>query len=283
MKKRYVVLASMIVILFSTLSVSGDVESVTKSFTLRNFDVTFTFPKTVKPGDPATVSVSAVAKSSVRLVDVSIQVLAFTEGGDLQSIGSASLASNQYVSSGERLTKDLMVTVPANVPRSELTAVFSQTTASSYSYYSYYYPSYYYYGYYSSYYWYYPNYYSYYYPQTPSEQYVESKVLPCSYVLATTPEEAKLRSDYDTLNTQYNDLSTRYQQATEQNRQLSDKYSQATQDANNSKIMSYTLLGATVILAVLAAFLALHRHQKPAAQTSGSSGSPASQSSETKK
>jgi hypothetical protein len=272
----------MIVILFSTLSVSGDVESVTKSFTLRSFDVTFTFPKTVKPGDPVTVSVNAVAKSSVRLVDVSIQVLAFTEGGDLQSIGSASLVSNQYVSSGERLTKDLTVTVPANAPRSELTAVFSQTTASSYSYYSYYYPSYYYYGHYS-YYWYYPYYYSYYYPQTPSEQYVESKVLPCSYVLATTPEEAKLKADYDSLNTQYNDLSARYQQATEQNRQLSEKYAQATQDASNSKIMAYTFLGATVILAVLAAFLALHRHQKPAAQTGSSSGASTTESSETKK
>ncbi len=267
------VFATVIVILFSTLSASGDGESVTKSFTLRNFDVTFTFPKTAKPSDSILTSVTAVAKSSARVIDLSIQVLAYVEGGDLQSIGSASLASNQYVSSGDRLNKDLMVIVPANAPRGELTAVFSQTTASSYGYSSYY-PSYYY-SYYSyySYYWYYPYYYSYYYPQAASEQYVESKVLPCSYVLATTPEYVKLKSDFDTLNSQYTDISGKYQQIVEQNKDLSDRLNQAAQEVNRSKITIYTLVAATVVLAAVVGFQALYAHRKAAPKQKSSTDS----------
>jgi len=280
LKKRYVILASLLVILFCTMGVSGQAESVTKNFTLTHFDVTFTFPKNVKPGDSLVVSVGAVAKSYIRVRDLSIQVLAYMEGGDLQAIGTASLMTDQYISTRDKFSKDLSVTVPTNTPRGELTAVFSETISlSSYSYY--YYPSYYYYyGHYGSpayYYWYYPYYYSYYYPDTSSQQYVESKVLPCSYVLATTPEYVKLKSDYDTLTSQYNDISTKYQQAMQQNKDLADKLNQATQDANNTRMLAYSFMAATVVLAVLAVILALYRRHRTPGQPTSSSDSGTSQ------
>lgn len=275
LKKRYVALASVLVILFSIMHVSGDIESVTKSFALAHFDVTFTFPKNAKPADSIVVSASAVAKSYIRVRDLSIQVLAYVEGGDLQSIGSASLVTEQYVSSGDKFSKDLFVTVPTNIPRGELAAVFSETISlSSYGYG--YYPSYYYYYGNPAYYWYYPYYYTYRYPDA-TQQYVESKILPCSYVLATTPEYAKLKSDYDALSSKYDDILQKYQQAMQQNKELADGLGQAIQDANNAKMLAYSFIAATVVLAVLAVFLSLYRRPKATAQPTSSSGSGTSQ------
>jgi hypothetical protein len=281
MKKGYVALAAVIVILLSSTIASGDPESISKSLTLKHFDVAYTFPKTARPGDSIAISASATAKSSIRVVDLSIQVLVYVESGDLQSIGSASLAKDQYVSTGDRFSKDLLVTIPANAPRGELAAIFSETTSPSYSYYSYYYPSYhYYYGYA---YWYYPYYYTYYYPQTTAEPYVESKVLPCSYVLATTPEYVALKSDYDKLSSQYTDISAKYseisakyQQATDQNRQLTEQLSLATQDLNNTRMLVYFLAITTGVLAIISAVVLLRRHHGGAPQSTSTSAPSAS-------
>lgn len=288
MKKSNLVSLAIVLIVFSSVVVvPGNAETVTKNFTLKDFDMTVAFPKTANPGDSVLVSVNAVAKSSVRVVDLSIQVLAYMEGGDLQSIGSASLATSQqyqsqyqyqyqyssqyqYVSKGNTLHKEFSVTVPTSILRGELVAVVSETTRStSYSYYysPYYYSYYGYYPYYSgyspdstSYYWYYPYYYTYYYPETYYQEYVESKTLPCTYILATTPEYVKLKSDYDklstdygTLSSQYNDLSVKYQQAMDQNKELSDKLSTTTQNMNYATILAIVFLIATIILAVFAA------------------------------
>ncbi len=281
MKKCYVASVLAFVALFSAMVVSADTQSVTKNFTLTNFDVTFTFPKNGNPGDSIVVSATAVAKSYVRIADLSIQVLAYTESGDLQSIGSASLATNQYVSNGDKFSKDLSVTIPTNTPRGELTAVFSQATSLmnyGYPYYS----SYYYYRGYPTYYWYYPYYYSYY-SDTSYQNYIESKMLPCSYVLATTPEYVKLKSDYDSLSSQYNDISTRYQQAMQQNKDLTDKLSQTTQDANNSKILAYSFIASTLVLAALTASLLLgHLHRRTVVQPSESSTSSTSRTTKSK-
>jgi len=85
----------LVFVLFLSLLVPSNAQNVTKNFTLRNFDVTLAFPNTAGPGDSIVVSVNAVARSSVTVRDLSIQIMAYTEGGDLQSIGSASLVSGQ--------------------------------------------------------------------------------------------------------------------------------------------------------------------------------------------
>lgn len=287
LKKCHVALAAVIVMLLSSTIASGDTESISKNLTLKHFDIAYTFPKTTRPGDSIMISASAVAKSQIRIVDLSVQVLVYMESGDLQSIGSTSLAKDQYVSTGERFSKDLMVTIPANTPRSELATIFSETTSPSYSYYSYYYPSYYYY--YGHAYWYYPYYYSYYYPQTASEPYVESKVLPCSYVLAATPEYIALKTDYDKLFNQYNDISAKYndislkyQQATGQNRQLTEQLGLALQDANNTRMLVYLFAATTVTLALFSGFLLLRRRHGGAPQNAPASAPGASQTAKPK-
>ncbi len=281
LKKRYLFLVA---IVFSSLLVlPSNAQTVTKNLTLQNFDVTLTFPITANPGDSIVVSVNAVARNYVTIKDLSVQVLAYMESGDLQSIASASLASDKSVNKGGAFNKDVSATVPTTILRGELVAVVSETVSSTnyntysqyynYGYYPYYYG--YSYPYYTddstyTYYWYYPYYYTYYYPSY-NKQYVESKVLPCTYILATTPEYVKLKSDYD-------DLSTKYSQATDQNKQLADELNATIQEANNSKMLSYVFIAATVVLAVLAiAFMLLYTGQKKVERTTSLS-SPTAQS-----
>jgi hypothetical protein len=261
LKKHYAILiAVVLVVLSSSLSVPTQAETITKNFTLKHFDVTLAFPKTANPGDSILISITAEARSSIRVRDLSIQILAYIEGGDLQSIGSASLASDQYVSKGNKLHKELSVTVSSNIPRGALVTVVSETVRSTtYTYYSYYpYYYYYYYYYYPNYtgpYWYYPYYYGYYYPESYSQEYVESKALPGTYILTPTPEYVQLKSDYDKLSSdyeklssQYGELSAKYQEATEQNRLLSDQLSARTYELNNTRILAIIFIIATVIL-----------------------------------
>ncbi len=259
----------LLTIVLSTM-VPGNAASVSKNFTLAHFDLILTFPETANPGDSIMISVNAAARTSVRVADLSIQVLAYMQGGDLQSISNVSLANNQNVKKGDILQKDLTLTIPTNIPRCELIAIVSETTSTTTYAYGYYptyyyenYPGYYpyyydYYGYDQNYagpYWYYPYYYSYYYPQSTSQLDVESKTLPCTYVLATTPEYVQLRNDYDRLNSQSQDTQAKYQQATSQINELNNKLGAKDKELNDARILGYVFIAATVIL--LAALLAI--------------------------
>ena len=266
----------LLTIVLST-TVPGNAANVSKNFTVTHFDLTLTFPETANPGDSITISMDATTRTSVRVTDLSIQVLAYMQGGDLQSISNVSLANNQNVKKGEALHKDLTLTIPTNIPRGELIAIVTETTRATTNTYGSYpmyyyqnYPGYYpynqnYYGYDPNYmgpYWYYPYYYSYYYPQSDD---VESKTLPCTYVLATTPEYVQLRSDYDKLNSQYQDSQAKYQQATSQINELNNKLAAKDQELNNARILGYAFIAATVIvLAALAALVLLSRRKTKA-------------------
>jgi len=262
-----VFIAVVMIVLFSTIVVPTRAETITKNFTLKHFDVTLTFPKTANSGDSILISITAEARSSIRVRDLSIQILAYMEGGDLQSIGSTSLATDQYVYKANKLHKEFSITISTNIPRGALVSVVSETTRSTtytyYSYYPYYYGYYpYYYGSDSTPYWYYPYYYGYYYPETYSQEYIESKALPGTYVMAPTPEYVQLKSEYDKLSSdyqqlssQYNEVQVKYQQATEQNRELSNQLSSANQNLNYATILAIVFLATTIIMAVFAGYL----------------------------
>jgi hypothetical protein len=277
----------LLAIVLSTM-VPGNAANVSKNFTVTHFDLTLTFPETANPGDSIMISVNAAARTSVRVVDLSIQVLAYMEGGDLQSIGSVSLANDQNVKKGDTLQKDLTLTIPTNIPRGELIAIVSETTSTT-TYPTYYYqnyPGYYqyyydYYGYDQNYagpYWYYPYYYSYYYPQSTSQQDVESKTLPCTYVLATTPEYVQLRSDYDRLNSQYQDSQAKYQQATSQINELNNKLAAKDKELNDARILGYAFMAATaIVLAALVAIVLLSRRKTTPPPTASTPNSQSAQ------
>jgi len=282
LNKHYLMFVALVLAASLSFAVPIEAQSVSKTSTLAHFDVTVTFPETTKPGDSILISVSATARSSVRVRDLSVQVLAYMEGGDLQSVGSASLATDKSVSKGNTLQKEFSLTVPTNTLRGALVAVVSETTGSTgYSYYSYpgyYYPGYYgynygYYPYYDYYnytgpYWYYPHYYYYYYPEAYSKEYVESKALPGPYVLADTPEYISLKSDYDKLSSDYqqlssehDELSVKYQAATDRNNELDNKLSVANQDLNTTRILAFVFVAATIILAIFVAYLLYGRRR----------------------
>lgn len=278
--QRFWILSIVLLTIALSTMVPGNAANVSKNFTLTHFDLTLTFPETANPGDSIMISVNAAARTSVRVADLSIQVLAYMQGGDLQSISNVSLANNQNVKKGDTLQKDLTLTIPTNIPRGELIAIVSETTSTTTYAYGYYptyyyenYPGYYpyyydYYGYDQNYagpYWYYPYYYSYYYPQSTSQQNVESKTLPCTYVLATTPEYVQLKSDYDRLNSQYQDTQAKYQQATSQINELNNKLAAKDKELNDARILGYAFIAATVIvLAALVAIVLLSRRKTTA-------------------
>jgi len=308
LNKHYLIFLALALVVSISFAVPIEAQSVSKTSTLTHFDVTLTFPENTKPGDSILVSVSATARSSVRVRDLSVQVLAYVEGGDLQSVGSASLATDKSVSKGNTLQKEFSLTVPTNILRGALVAVVSETTGSTgYAYYSYpgySYPGYYYYGYnygynhddyddYTGPYWYYPYYYYYYYPQSYSKEYVESKALPGPYVLADTPEYISLKSDYDKLSSDYqqlssehDELSVKYQAATDRNNELDNKLSVANQDLNTTRILALVFVAATIILAIFVAYLLYGRRRTveapvtagyvpvPASAGSSSAGQP---------
>jgi hypothetical protein len=305
LNKRYLIFLALALVVSIAFAVPIQAQSISKTSTLTHFDVTLTFPENTKPGDSILVSVSATARSSVRVRDLSVQVLAYVEGGDLQSVGSASLATDKSVSKGNTLQKEFSLTVPANILRGALVAIVSETTRSTgYAYYSYpgySYPGYYYYGYgyypyydnnydhdYTGPYWYYPYYSYYYYPESYSNEYVESKALPGPYVLADTPERISLKSDYDKLSSdyqqlssKYDELSVKYQAATDRNNELDNKLSVANQDLNTTRILTLVFVAATIILAVFAAYLHGRRRTVEAPVTTGQvSASAGSSSSE---
>ncbi len=228
------IIALMVGILFLTPIVQpafADSSQVTSSVNLQNFAIQVQYPSIVMPGVNVLVQIRASAKSSFTLNSLNTQVY-YADGSNLHQLSSATIASNQYVSSGNTFTQNVQVSIPQNMPRTSLFATFTESVklsyVSSYSYYgSYnsYYPSYgandyacssypaYGYNYmnYSSYYYNNQQYYCYYYPSynsnynynsynsNPVYSYYstsDTAISSLSYVNATTPEYNSLLNQY---------------------------------------------------------------------------------------
>lgn len=198
----------MLMLSIAALTTAVNATSDTRRFSLSHFDIEVTYPASVKPGDTATVSVSATSKASTYVRDLIVEILVPSTGGDLRLVTSISVVRETSVRSGDRFSRTATVTVPTDTPRSFMMATASENVRTYY--YSYYYP--YTYPYYrwshnQSYYWYWwPVYYSY---RTYSDS-VETGIAPLSYVLATTPEYIQLKADYDRLSEDYTELTDRY-------------------------------------------------------------------------
>ena len=62
----------MLILSIATLTTSVNATPETRRFSLSHFDIEVTYPASVKPGDTATVSVSATSKASTYVRDLTV-------------------------------------------------------------------------------------------------------------------------------------------------------------------------------------------------------------------
>jgi hypothetical protein len=192
--------------------VFGQPTQISSTVTLTYLNVQLSYPSEVLPTDTVTVNVQATAKTSFQLTSLSATIY-YAAGTSLQQVASATIASNLWMSSGNKVNKDVQVTIPSDAPRTSLfTVVTEKTRSPTYDYYAYYYPYFYYYDNYSHYpYYYYAVYPTYYYTTTS-----DNAVAPLSYIKATTPEYTALQSQYENLQGQLNQTQAQNKQLQQQ-------------------------------------------------------------------
>jgi peptidoglycan hydrolase CwlO-like protein len=283
-RKMPIVLLVMLLAIIATQSVFAQTSQTTSTVTLRYFNIQATYPAEALPGDSASVHVQANAKSTFYLQSLTIQVY-YADSSSLHQITSATLGSNTYLNSGGSVTKDVQFTVPKDMPRTSLIAVFTENVrTASYDYYYYYPVGAYYYNYsypYYDYYYYYP--YTYYmYPSQSYSTATDDVVSPLSYVKATTPEYVSLQSEYNTLQQNYQqvqaDNQKLQQQLNDAQNQISQKDAQIAdlnQQLESAKSTSTTLgIGALVLVVAavaVAAFAVMRGRSKAAPQKTATS------------
>ncbi len=251
-----------------------------------HFTVQFTFPESADPGNTIAMSTTTTAKSSGRVDNLSIEVLAYANR-QLAKITSATVVTSKQVRSGNTWQTTLSVTIPPNADRSVIVGIVNETWEEMSGYYN----SYGYLPYYQSY----PYYYSYpynptypynnppygynttmYYVYEPSYATIQKssqQTLPLTYVLATTPEyeqlytqDQALRQEYDSLLAKHNELSTQYEalrsdhdQLTSKYNQLGSEYAATNLELNNFRTYTYVLIVVAIGMAAAVVFLALGR------------------------
>jgi hypothetical protein len=256
---------------------------VTNNISLTHLNVQLTYPSEINPGQAFTVNVQADAKNTFTLQSLTLQIY-YGDGTKLQSITTATVASNMNMNNGNKINKDIQATVPAEALRTSLIAYVSESvktasTAYSSNYYYSYYPYDYYnpnytnscYDYYSCYYSSYPYYSSYYYPYYSYPSYstyytssTDSGLGSLSYINATTPEYISLQSQYQALQQQLSQSQSQNQQLQQnlQNAQNQVSQKDATiSDLNNqlasthNNILTFEI--ASGVLGAIAIILAI--------------------------
>lgn len=267
MKNKHIIAILLILVTCLIISQSVTAQQSQNSYTanLTYLTVQLSYPSQVLPGDNVTANLQATAKSSFSGVSLTAQIL-YTNGADLHQLASATV-SNNYMTSGNTLTKQIQFTVPQDAPRTSLIAVLTEKVQTiGMSYYYYFYPAY---NNYSSPYcssdphwgydcYYNHTYYSYYYPSYSSTTTTDSAVAPFSYIKATTPEYITLRSQDQALQQQLNQSKSQNQQLNQnlQNAQATIAQRDATIASLNQQLNSTQSTNTTleVVAAVLGVF-----------------------------
>lgn len=267
MMNKHIIAILLILVTCLIISQSVTAQQSQNSYTanLTYLTVQLSYPSQVLPGDNVTANLQATAKSSISGVSLTAQIL-YTNGADLHQLASATV-SNNYMTSGNTLTKQIQFTVPQDAPRTSLIAVLTEKVQTiDMSYYYYFYPAY---NNYSSPYcssdphwgydcYYNHTYYSYYYPSNSSTTSTDSAVAPFSYIKATTPEYITLRSQDQALQQQLNQSKSQNQQLNQnlQNAQATIAQRDATIASLNQQLNSTQSTNTTleVVAAVLGVF-----------------------------
>jgi hypothetical protein len=239
---------------------------VSYTVNLNSFSLQVTYPSEVIPGNVVTVTVQGSPRvSGVYLQNLTVTIY-YADATGLHQVESQTLVSNPAsygyygASTTGSFSTDFTVSVPQDVPRTSLVAIFSETTQSN-SYYNYYN---YYYGPYPFSFWYYRNplFYSYY-PSYSTT--TDDAISPLSYVNATTPEYLALQSEYRTLQQQLNQTQAQNQKlettVTQQNATISQLNQELT-SASTATQTYETVAGVFIIVAVALVALAIYQMRR---------------------
>ncbi len=279
-----IVLLVILASLFASQSVFAQSNQITSTVSLTHLNVQLTYPSQVLPGQSATINVTAQAKDSFQLANLTVQVY-LADQNNLRQLLSTTVAQNTMMPSGNQINKQIQITVPSDAPRTSLVALITESVSMTpYSYpYAYAYPywsgnlygnwygygSYPYYSYSSPSYYYaysYPSYPSYSYPPYNYQLGSDDAVAPLSYVPATTPEYAALQSQYQQLQTQNQQLQQQLQASQNSTAQKDSTISNLNSQLSSAQGTTTLLEIVAVILAIAAVSLAV-LHFKPTRTT----------------
>jgi hypothetical protein len=249
----------MLLILISMFN-SAFGQSTQASYTvkLNTFTLQVTYPSEVMPGDNLTVTVQGNPVGNGAYLQSLTAIIYYADASGLHQLATITLTSNStdaysysrpYTSS---FSKNFIVNIPKNAPRTSLVALFSETAQSYYYGYGGYA-----YGYgieYNSP-WSYPSY-SYtsipYYPYTST---TDQALAPLSYIKGNTPEIVALQSEVENLQLQL-------KQSQAQNHQLQTAITQQNVTINQLNQRDQILTVALIILAVALASLTIYQQRR---------------------
>ena len=254
-----------------------DVKSIHATCSTSHFEIDLTYPNATEPGDSISILLKAKAKGTTQIKELTFNLDAYSLDGGLLRIGELAIVKKKLVRSGDSWSQTFNVTVPSDTPRSTLIGSFSEVWDE---------PVYYvvvvyndtapvvidwwWYWDHEPYYWWsrkgvWP--YGYYYDfKTLSTL---SEPIALSYVLATTPEYVKLKSEEEALAAKYSDLESMYNGLASKYNSLSSEYNSTSRDLNELKAIHettvleltatrnymYIFAASTLALAALAALL----------------------------
>jgi len=208
-----------------------------------HFEVDLTYANATKPGETVSISMKATAKETVQIRELTFNLDGYTLDGDLLRISESTLVKKKLVRSGDSWSQVFNVTVPSDTPRSILVGSFFEVWDEPVYYvivvhndsapvvidYWWHWDL-------EPYYWWsrkgvWP--YGYYYDfKTLS---TSSEPVALSYVLATTPEYVKLKSEEEALAASYSDLEMMYNGLASKYNSLSSEYNTTSGKLNELK------------------------------------------------
>ena len=276
-----------------------NVESAHATGSTLHFDIDLTYPNATKPGDSISILMKAKAKVTAQIGELTFKLRAYTLDGALLKIGELTLVKKKLVRSGDSWSQTFNVTVPSDTPRSNLIGSFTEVwdepiyfvivvyneTAPAPVVMDWWYwgPD--------PYYWWsrkgaWP--YGYYYDFKTFS--VSSEPVALSYVLATTPEYVRLKSEDEALAVKYSDLESMYNNLASKYNSLSREYNSTSKDLSELKATHeatvleltitrnymYIFAASTLALAGLAIFLIALR-RRPLRKPQMPSGVPTEQ------
>jgi len=270
-----------------------ELKSIHATCSTSHFEIDLTYPNATKPGDTISILLKAKAKGTTQIKELTFNLDAYTLDGGLLRISELTIVKKKLVRSGDSWSQTFNVTVPSDTPRSTLIGSFTEVWDE---------PIYYvvvvyndtapvsidwwWYLDHEPYYWWgrkgvWP--YGYYYDVKTFS--TSSNPVALSYVLATTPEYVKLKSEEEALAAKYSDLESMYNGLASKYNSLSSEYNSTNSELNQLKATHeatvlelaatrnymYVFAASTLALAALTIFLiVLRRKRLKKPPTSGS-------------
>ncbi len=124
---RLILLLSVMVASFSYVRpVVAQSTQISYTVKLAYLSVQLSYPSQVVPGDSVTVNLQASAKNSMNTVALDLQIF-YSDGNTLHQLAWTTVSNNNnnYMNSGNSLSKQIQFTIPLDAPRTSLIAALT--------------------------------------------------------------------------------------------------------------------------------------------------------------